>query len=104
MFIPGETITHRFYVPFSTAEHIYVTYKQNNKLILEKTVSGNSIVQEGINFYFDVEFSQEESLLFVNNNSYTVQLNVTLTGGKRCTSVELKGTNGVQHIREVVAT
>lgn len=105
MFIPGETITHRFYIPFSTdnVSKIYVSYRQDNKLIFQTEVSKQDIQSEGINYYFEVLFTQEQSLLFKNNNSYTVQLNVALESGKRCTSIELKGENGVQHIREVVA-
>ena len=105
MFIPGETITHKFYIPFSTANinKIYVSYRQDNKIILIKEVTQSDIRAEGINYYFEVRFTQEESLLFKNNNSYTVQLNVALESGSRCTSVELKGENGVQHVREVVS-
>ncbi len=106
MFIPGETIVHQFHIPFTGEEvdKIIVTYYQNDRIILNKTAYPIDITQDatGTNSQFSVELSQEESLLFDDGYSYTVQLNVLFTSGSRCSSVEIKGENGIQHYREVV--
>ena len=102
MFIPGETISHKFYIPFvrSDIDRIYVSYKQNDCLILKKTVYPGSVTREGVNSYFIVVLSQEESLLFQDDMGYTIQLNVIFTSGARCSSKDIKGVNGAQHLRE----
>ena len=106
MFIPGETVIHRFNLPFPNEgiTRVYVTYKQQNRVILSKTVFAGEVkkASSGTTSYFSVTLSQEESLLFRNDINYTIQLNVMFSSGARCASVEMDGTNGVQHIRKVV--
>ena len=106
MFIPGETISHRFNLPFPKegVERIVVSYKQENKTVLVKSVYSGDIFASETTSYFIVTLSQEESLLFKNNMNFTIQLNVIFSSGTRCSSVEMNGENGVQHIRKVVTS
>ena len=105
MFIPGETITHGFYIPFTSEEvdKIYVTYNQNKRNLITKEVSSSDIEDETDVSFFAVEFSQAESLLFENDTRFKVQLNVILTDGDRVTSKPIDGKNGVQLLRKVVS-
>ena len=104
MFIPGETICHRFQIPFMSTDvtEIIVSYYQNDYVILEKTVDASELEVEGGATYFTVQLTERESLMFQNHTSFRVQLNVLLTNGRRCTSEEIKGSNGIQHIRKEV--
>ena len=109
MFIPGETIAHTFYLPFERASVriIKVTYKQNNDIILVKNVYPGQITDSdlaGLGSKFTVVLSQEESLMFKDDSIFYVQLNTLFADGARGSSVELKGTNGVQHYKEVVSS
>ena len=106
MFIPGETIAHQFYLPFvrSDISRVYITYHQEDRIILKKYVTATQLVPEGNRSHFDMDLSQEESLLFQNDKPYTFQLNVVFTNGARATSTEMKGINGMQHIQEVVTS
>lgn len=108
MFIPGETIQHRFYTPFKAGDiaKIYVSYRQCGNTILIKTVNPGNIVDvagESLS-HFNVSLTQQESLLFQDNEDFFVQLNVVLVGSSntRCVSAEIKGSNGLQHMRGVV--
>jgi hypothetical protein len=102
MFIPGETIIHKFYIPFITQDvsKVWLTYKQNGGVILEKEMTsiepfeGTSVVS--------LELSQEESLLFKDDAPFLAQVNVLLTNGARCASHEMRGISGTQQLREVV--
>ena len=107
MFIPGETITHEFRIPFASEDikTIYVTYRQNDQIVLVKKVFPVDIhdVSGDLNF-FQVTLEQNESLLFKNNATFYVQLNVLFNDSKtRAASVELKGTTGRQHYGKVVS-
>lgn len=106
MFIPGETIGYRFYIPFVAGDvaRIFVSYKQDGKLLVRKTVSPGQIINVagGGQSYFTLSLTQEESLMFQDDYSYSIQLNVVLTSGARCVSKEMNGSTGIQHIREVV--
>ena len=104
MFIPGETIAHRFNIPFPKEgiTRVLVTYKQENRTILVKTVYSNEIQASGNNCYLTVTLSQEESLLFKNDKNFKAQLNILFSSGVRCASKEVDGINGIQHIRKEV--
>jgi len=106
MFIPGETISHKFVVPFVRADvsKIYVSYRQDGHVILTKTVTSSSIAaaESGVGSSFSITLSQQESLLFRDDMPFSVQLNVLFTNGARCASREIERSNGFQHIREVV--
>lgn len=108
MFIPGETIAFNFTVPFVRSDigRIYVTYYQDDEIVLEKRVAASQITRayDKAESYFTVTLSQAESLLFNNCDDFTIQLNVVLTTGVRCASYEMKGKNGMQHIKEVVTS
>ena len=104
MFIPGETIAHAFIVPFSSAEidYIVVSYKQHDDIIIEKTISSGFEERDSVSTYFAFEFSQQESLLFPDDDQYTIQCNVYTKGGTRHASKPLKGKTGVQYLKEVM--
>lgn len=106
MFVPGETISHKFFIPVVQGDvvKLNVSYRQEGRIVLVKQVYPGSVTNDssGVGSSFVVTLSQEESLLFQNNKSYTVQVNMLLKDNVRCASVEMNGANGVQHIREVV--
>ena len=106
MFIPGETISHKFVVPFMREDilKIIVSYRQDGHIILTKTVASYSVSAEesGVGSSFSITLSQQESLLFRDDMPFSVQLNVIFTNGARCASREIERSNGFQHIREVV--
>ena len=99
MFIPGETATHRFSIPFTASEisKVVVTYKQHNRVLLEKEISsfeGNEVV---------LTLSQAESLLFECNTEFSVQLNILMADETtRCASDVKYSTTGTQLNREEV--
>ena len=105
MFFPGETITHNFIVPFAKGEisKVIVTYKQNDQIVLEETVSSGFEDEDNQQTSFDIVFTQSKSLAFHDNSDYTVQLNVYTKGGTRHASHELHGISGVQYLREVIS-
>lgn len=107
VFIPGETISHQFFVPLTQGDvsRVYVSYRQDGRVILIKNVYPGHMtnVTSGVGSSFIVTLSQQESLLFRDNESFTVQVNMILRDGvTRYTSKEMNGENGIQHIREVV--
>ena len=105
MFFPGETITHNFIIPFAKNEiaKVIITYKQNDQIILEKTVTSGFTDEPNQKTSFDYVFSQPESLVFQDNSDFTIQLNVYMISGTRHASYELRGSNGVQYLREVIS-
>ena len=105
MFHPGETVIHKFTIPFNKNEtnNVLVTYKQNESIILMKTIASEDITSIAVNSSsFTVELSQQESLLFDENKPFTMQLNVILGDGSRAASKEVSSKNGVQHYKEVM--
>ena len=104
MFFPGETVTNRFIIPFAQDEvgKVVVTYKQNDQIILEKTITSGFTNEENQKCSFDYVFSQPESLAFQDNSDFSIQLNVYTKSGTRHTSYEMRGVNGAQYLREVI--
>ena len=104
MFIPGETISHRFIIPFSRDDIkiIEVSYRQNDHIVLVEPVYPGQVETITGGGQFTVTLTQEKSLLFKDDADYYVQLNVIFKSDARCASVEIKGNNKMQHIREVV--
>lgn len=109
MFHPGETVRHCFIIPFAKANitQIIVSYKQNDYVILERKITSTD--ENTFDYYddpaktkFHIELTQNESLLFEDKTDFTIQLNVFTDMGSRHASCELKGSNGVQHHREVI--
>lgn len=110
MFYPGETIVQSFIVPFlqSDIDKAIVSYKQNDHIVLEKEATSTQIYDDtDPNDPVPVEFSelvivisQEESLLFENDMSYEIQINI-FSMGNRQTSEPIKDTTGRQFYREV---
>ena len=104
MFFAGETISHIFTIPFLPEEvsRILVTYKQNNRIVLVKSITSEAIEIVDGESTFAVTLSQKESLLFKTNEFVKIQLNVYTTTAARCVSEELTTFIGVQHINEVI--
>ena len=107
MFIPGETISFEFQLPFekNDIQKVILTYRQRDHIVLVKTIYPGQIVNEVHGSHFVVTLTQEESLLFKDDDYFYVQINVTFIapdGNTRCTSYELRGENKLQHYREVV--
>ena len=106
MFAPGETVAHVFIIPFiaDEIEKVVLTYKQNDRIVFEKQITeGFEEVEAKTKTRFTFAFSQTESLLFEDSQPFTIQINVINKYGSRATSKEIKGQNGVQHIREVIS-
>lgn len=117
MFHPGETVIHRFIIPFAYREvkKVIVTYKQNNRIILVKELpeKGSTAfpTQEleaasETNFFkataqFDVALTEEESLLFSDETKFTIQINVVTMSNTRAASHEIQSESGIQHYREL---
>jgi len=104
MFFAGETISHIFTIPFLPEEvsRILVTYKQNNRIVLVKSITSEAIETVDGESTFAVTLSQKESLLFKTNEFVKIQLNVYTTTAARCVSEELTTFIGVQHVNEVI--
>lgn len=104
MFSPGETVTHKFRVPFPAVEmsKVVVSYKQQDHLVLEKNVTSFEEGDTPTQSIVTIVFSQDESLLFENDMPFTIQINVITTAGSRATSREMKGGTLFQHVREVI--
>ena len=105
MFIPGETIAHEFIIPFVRSDigRIYVTFYQNGRTVIEKSVPSQQIVQRGTEeSYFVIILTQYESLLFDDRSEYFMQLNMVFKNGTRSSSHLMRGETGIQHIRKVV--
>lgn len=105
MFAPGETITHKFRVPFVASEikTAIVSYKQGEHLVLEKTIkSGFEEDDPPDHTFITVLLTQGESLLFKDDMPFTIQINIATTFGTRSTSREMSGSTLLQHVRDVI--
>lgn len=104
MFFPGETIIHKFVIPFEVIDvaKVIVTYKQNDQIVMEKTITSGFTETEDDQTSFDYSFMQPESLAFHDNTDFSIQLNVYTKGGTRHASYEMKESSGVQYYREVI--
>ena len=106
MFFPGETVLHTFVIPFSSKDvaQVVVSYKQNEAIIMEKSVTGG-FKPDGDNVCsVEIEFTQQDSLLFSDNAAYTIQINVYTSEGTRHTSHEMKSSSGIQYLRDFMPT
>ena len=114
MFHPGETVIHTFVIPFRRVDlsKVIISYKQEDYVILERTVTSPRDFGEYHNAEGEVDetktqitiqLTQEESLLFKERWEYRIQLNVYSEGGSRHASCEIKGSSGVQHHKEVIS-
>lgn len=106
MFIPGETVTHTFIIPYekSAINTVIISYRQKDTIILEKfiTSQGNMTETEDDQTMITAALTEQESLLFVDNCQYGIQINVLFEGGGRSTSQEeIIDWTGRQHIRQV---
>ena len=110
MFIPGETVSFRFTLPFYSSDISkgFVTFYQDDRVILEITTAASKYksVAGQRKCYVDVTLTQQQSLLFDDDKDYYAQINVLVSDGSggtlRCTSRKVKGSNGTQFKQEVV--
>ena len=113
MFNPGETIAHTFIIPFRRVDisKVIISYKQNEAIIFEREITSSREFMEHrgsdgevdpIKTEIRIILSQEESLLFSESDSFTIQLNVLTEGGSRHASATISGSNGIQHHKEVM--
>ena len=108
MFNPGETVTHSFIIPFTASElsannaKIYVTYKQQDDVFLERLITSGWEVDTEATSIIEVTFTQKESLLFRDYDTYNIQLNVYINGA-RMVSQLIKSTTGIQLKKEVIS-
>ena len=104
MFFPGETITHRFVVPFAANEidKAIFSYKQKEAIMFEKIITEGFIREEDHITSIEFQLSQGEGLLFADDAPFTVQVNIYTKVGTRHTSHEMGSSSGVQYLREVV--
>ena len=104
MFIPGETVAHEFIIPFISSEvqKVIVTYKQNDRLILIKTIT-SGFEDLDTKTKFVVTLSQNESLMFDNKSDAWIQLNVLCQNGTRAACNEFRASTGKQHYRQVIS-
>jgi hypothetical protein len=92
-------------IPFAKDEIsvAIVTYKQNNYIVLEKTVQKTEIEDLGAGAsMISYGLTQLQSLCFEDDSEFTIQVNILTKSGSRHTSSELKGSNGIQYVREVI--
>lgn len=107
MFHPGETISHKFIIPFAADEiaKVIVSYKQMDHLIMEKEVTSGFEADTNVQTSFTIAFTQQESLLFADKKDYSIQINVLTVGSSRHASCEIKVKDGgTQHVREVITS
>ena len=111
MFCPGETIRHTFIIPFlaRNISKIVVTYKFKGDVFFEKVITSDNSTQ--FQYYEPAEnenktkvsfiLSQDESLLFPENDCYTIQINVLTLGNSRHSCTILKEETYVQQYQEL---
>ena len=104
MFIPGETVVHEFIIPFMNSDlsKVIVSYKQDNRIVLTKTISSFTAISS-TESKITIAFSQQESLLFSDDIDYTIQLNVFTLRGTRAACTEFKSSTGKQHYKKVIS-
>lgn len=80
----GTTPTHTIStdIELGNAVVIYVTYQQNGKTVLEKTIDDIRITEEGI----EVSLTQEETLLFGSARRALVQIRARSSTGQAVVS------------------
>lgn len=106
MFYPGETIAHTFILPYekSYISKVIVSYRQSERLVLEKVIASSRAMQElDEGTAITVTLAEEESLLFEDNAHYDVQVNVFMSSG-RATSSQIRDWTGLQHVRDTSIT
>ena len=108
MLIPGETALHSFAVPFNleSISKIIVTYKQNDHIVFEKTITSAStdviFSEENNTTSFSFRLTQQQSLLFEDDNDYSIQINVLSNSNVRAVSNIIKSKSGSQYVRTVI--
>ena len=104
MFFPGETVTHRFVIPFNANEinHVILSYRQDDRIILEKTITSDYESLSGGTCAVATTLTQQEGLLFADNAGFTVQVNVYTKEGTRHSSFEVRSKSGIQTHRNTM--
>ena len=77
--IRGTTPTHRFNVPvdMTDAEVIYISYRQDDRVLVEKTGSDIAVTDR----YLEVRLSQRETLLFSDKENIEIQIRAKFSDG-----------------------
>ena len=104
MLFPGETVTHKFVLPFASTElqKVIVSYKQGDDIILEMPAI-TSFTDEGTRkCSFEYLLTQTQALMFKDRISYYVQLNILSKDGIRIVSKPIKKTVGLQFHRDII--
>ena len=103
MFFPGETDFHIFTIPFMAEDisRVIVSYKQRDRVILEKEASAAETVEE-FKCQVTVSLTQQETLRFCDDEPIAIQLNVYSTENARVTSRPILIRCGEQFYREVM--
>ena len=102
MFIPGDTVPHKIYIPFKQEEldTVVVSYKQNGHIVYQAEAEPED--DYGQSSSFIVNLTQAESLLFEENSVCFIQVNVILSDGTRLASHEMRCNLGPQHIHDLI--
>ena len=84
----GTTPTHEFVVDvdMTSATAIYITYKQRDKVILEKNIDDITVTDTKLM----VTLTQEETLMFSVNNNVEIQIRAKLDTGEAIASNIIK--------------
>jgi hypothetical protein len=105
MLIPGDTVVHNFTIPFDydDVEEVDISYKQGDRIVYEKKITHQTsdvYITRGDGFtILSCDLSQNVTLLFEDNMTYTIQLTVLTSGGGRTTSGIIKSSSGIQYVR-----
>ena len=84
----GTTPTHEFVVDvdMTSATAIYITYKQREKVVLEKNIDDITVTDTKLM----VTLSQEETLMFNINNIVEIQIRAKMDTGEAIASNIIK--------------
>lgn len=84
----GTTPTHEFVVDvdMTSATAIYITYKQRDKVILEKNIDDITVTDTKLM----VTLTQEETLMFNINNIVEIQIRAKMDTGEAIASNIIK--------------
>ena len=99
-FHPGDTVVFDLVIPFAKddVDEVKVSFRNQNAVVFEVAIT--SFQAKGDKTRLGFTFTQEESLLFNENDIYKMQLNVYSGNGSRSASKEYDVITLAQHIQE----
>lgn len=103
MFYPGETEYETFTLPFAASEirSVLVSYKQGDRVILEKNTTGKEAIDEFV-CRVSLSLTQLDTMKFRDDEDISIQLNVMTTSGTRVVSTPITMSCGPQYHRVVI--